>query len=181
MKPWLFLLFLVFISVAGYKLSGYQHQLSESKADKARLNSVLSRSRATEASELKVIKPTPKLSLSTPPQEINETVVAGDDVSGESRWTADMESFLNTFFTLPHNSQQFALSSVKCTNDLCEVMGQHSGTQRDLFDLVEALENEPWWEFGVPMFSTEITQGEAVTISVSLRKEDGAFTAISVQ
>ena len=61
MKTWLVILLIAFALIAGYKFSGYQHQLSESNADKARLTTVLARSRATETSELKVIKPAAKL------------------------------------------------------------------------------------------------------------------------
>ena len=61
MKTWLVLLLIAFALIAGYKFSGYQHQLSESNAEKERLTNVLARSRATETSELKVIKPAAKL------------------------------------------------------------------------------------------------------------------------
>ena len=47
MKTWLVILLIAFALIAGYKFSGYQHQLSESNADKARLTTVLARSRAT--------------------------------------------------------------------------------------------------------------------------------------
>lgn len=179
MKPWLIWVFVVFFTIAGYKLFGYQHQLSESNADKARLNSVLARSKATEASELKVIKPAPKLSLVSNPEN-KAFVDSADEELGTSQQRSEIELSLNTFFALHPSSKQFVVSSVKCAIDRCQIVGHHSGTQSDLYDLVDALENEPWWEFGAPAFiSTKENHGEAVTISVSLKSQGDALTAVS--
>tara|TARA_B100000519_G_scaffold154759_1_gene135995 strand:+ start:487 stop:1107 length:621 start_codon:yes stop_codon:yes gene_type:complete len=169
MKTWLVLLLIAFALIAGYKFSGYQHQLSESKAEKERLTNVLARSRATETSELKVIKPATKLVSN----DANVTLT-GSDVTSNSlmdtsatRGAQSMapelfytktEGSLNTFFALPPNNERFVLDSVKCENGLCEITGEYDGSETELSLVIEALEQEPWWQFGSPIITTQVAQ-----------------------
>ena len=169
MKTWLVLLLIAFALIAGYKFSGYQHQLSESKAEKERLTNVLARSRATETSELKVIKPATKLVSN----DANATLT-GSDVTSNSlmdtsatRGAQSMapelfytktEGSLNTFFALPPNNERFVLDSVKCENGLCEITGEYNGSETELSLVIEALEQEPWWQFGSPIITTQVAQ-----------------------
>lgn len=169
MKTWLVLLLIAFALIAGYKFSGYQHQLSESKAEKERLTNVLARSRATETSELKVIKPATKLVSN----DANATL-SGSDVTSNSlmdtsatRGAQSMapelfytktEGSLNTFFALPPNNERFVLDSVKCENGLCEITGEYDGSETELSLVIEALEQEPWWQFGSPIITTQVAQ-----------------------
>ena len=169
MKTWLVLLLIAFALIAGYKFSGYQHQLSESKAEKERLTNVLARSRATETSELKVIKPATKLVSN----DANATLT-GSDVTSNSlmdtsatRGAQSMapelfytktEGSLNTFFALPPNNERFVLDSVKCENGLCEITGEYDGSETELSLVIEALEQEPWWQFGSPIITTQVAQ-----------------------
>jgi hypothetical protein len=169
MKTWLVLLLIAFALIAGYKFSGYQHQLSESKAEKERLTNVLARSRATETSELKVIKPATKLVSN----DANATLT-GSDVTSNSlmdtsatRGAQSMapelfytktEGSLNTFFALPPNNERFVLDSVKCENGLCEITGEYDGSETELSLVIEALEQEPWWQFGSPTITTQVAQ-----------------------
>jgi hypothetical protein len=169
MKTWLVLLLIAFALIAGYKFSGYQHQLSESNAEKERLTNVLARSRATETSELKVIKPAAKLVSN----DANVTLT-GSDVTSNSlmdtsatRGAQSMapelfytktEGSLNTFFALPPNNERFVLDSVKCENGLCEITGEYDGSETELSLVIEALEQEPWWQFGSPIITTQVAQ-----------------------
>ena len=169
MKTWLVLLLIAFALIAGYKFSGYQHQLSESKAEKERLTNVLARSRATETSELKVIKPATKLVSN----DANATLT-GSDVTSNSlmdtsatRGAQSMapelfytktEGSLNTFFALPPNNERFVLDSVKCENGLCQITGEYDGSVTELSLVIEALEQEPWWQFGSPIITTQVAQ-----------------------
>jgi len=169
MKTWLVLLLIAFALIAGYKFSGYQHQLSESKAEKERLTNVLARSRATETSELKVIKPATKLVSN----DANATLT-GSDVTSNSlmdtsatRGAQSMapelfytktEGSLNTFFALPPNNERFVLDSVKCENGLCQITGEYDGSETELSLVIEALEQEPWWQFGSPIITTQVAQ-----------------------
>lgn len=169
MKTWLVLLLIAFALIAGYKFSGYQHQLSESKAEKERLTNVLARSRATETSELKVIKPATKLVSN----DANATLT-GSDVTSHSLMDTSAtrgaqamapelfytktEGSLNTFFALPPNNERFVLDSVKCENGLCEITGEYDGSETELSLVIEALEQEPWWQFGSPTITTQVAQ-----------------------
>ena len=169
MKTWLVLLLIAFALIAGYKFSGYQHQLSESKAEKERLTNVLARSRATETSELKVIKPATKLVSN----DANATLTGSDVTSNRlmdtsaTRGAQSMapelfytktEGSLNTFFALPPNNERFVLDSVKCENGLCEITGEYNGSETELSLVIEALEQEPWWQFGSPIITTQVAQ-----------------------
>ena len=169
MKTWLVLLLIAFALIAGYKFSGYQHQLSESKAEKERLTNVLARSRATETSELKVIKPATKLVSN----DANATLTGSDVTSnglmdtsatrGAQAMAPELfytktEGSLNTFFALPPNNERFVLDSVKCENGLCEITGEYDGSETELSLVIEALEQEPWWQFGSPTISTQVAQ-----------------------
>ena len=169
MKTWLVLLLIAFALVAGYKFSGYQHQLSESNAEKERLTSVLARSRATETSELKVIKPAAKLvknevatansGISVVDEE-QASVQAADSVQPGTPdpFYTKTEGSLNTFFALPTNKERFVLETVKCGNGLCEITGEYDGSETELSLVIEALEREPWWQFGSPTITTEVAQ-----------------------
>jgi len=169
MKTWLVLLLIAFALIAGYKFSGYQHQLSESKAEKERLTNVLARSRATETSELKVIKPATKLVSN----DANATLTGSDVTSNSLMDTSatrgaqamapelfytKTEGSLNTFFALPPNNERFVLDSVKCENGLCEITGEYDGSETELSLVIEALEQEPWWQFGSPIITTQVAQ-----------------------
>lgn len=169
MKTWLVLLLIAFALIAGYKFSGYQHQLSESKAEKERLTNVLARSRATETSELKVIKPATKLVSN----DANATLTGSDVTSNSLMDTSatrgaqamapelfytKTEGSLNTFFALPPNKERFVLDSVKCENGLCEITGEYDGSETELSLVIEALEQEPWWQFGSPTITTQVAQ-----------------------
>ena len=169
MKAWLVLLLIAFALIAGYKFSGYQHQLSESKAEKERLTNVLARSRATETSELKVIKPATKLVSN----DANATLTGSDVTSNSLMDTSatrgaqamapelfytKTEGSLNTFFALPPNNERFVLDSVKCENGLCEITGEYDGSETELSLVIEALEQEPWWQFGSPIITTQVAQ-----------------------
>ncbi|AXT38837.1 hypothetical protein D1814_09180 [Alteromonas sp. BL110] len=169
MKTWLVLLLIAFALVAGYKFSGYQHQLSESNAEKERLTNVLARSRATETSELKVMKPAAKLVKNDVETTLSAISVAGEEqasvqaVDSVQPATSDpfytkTEGSLNTFFALPPNKERFVLETVKCGNGRCEITGQYDGSETELSLVIEALEKEPWWQFGSPTITTEVAQ-----------------------
>jgi len=169
MKTWLVLLLIAFALIAGYKFSGYQHQLSESKAEKERLTNVLARSRATETSELKVIKPATKLvsndanaTLSgsdvTSNSLIDTSATRGAQAMAPELFYTKTEGSLNTFFALPPNNERFVLDSVKCENGLCEITGEYDGSETELSLVIEALEQEPWWQFGSPIITTQVAQ-----------------------
>ena len=169
MKTWLVLLLIAFALIAGYKFSGYQHQLSESKAEKERLTNVLARSRATETSELKVIKPATKLvsndanaTLSgsdvTSNSLVNTSAARGAQSMAPELFYTKTEGSLNTFFALPPNNERFVLDSVKCENGLCEITGEYDGSETELSLVIEALEQEPWWQFGSPIITTQVAQ-----------------------
>ncbi|MHC6647224.1 hypothetical protein ACYTPF_11695 [Alteromonas sp. HB246098] len=163
MKTWLVLLLIAFALVAGYKFSGYQHQLSESNAEKERLTNVLARSRATETSELKVIKPAAKLVKNEVATTNSDTSVVDEEQASVQVVTPDpfytkTEGSLNTFFALPPNKERFVLETVKCGNGLCEITGEYDGSESELSLVIEALEREPWWQFGSPTITTEVAQ-----------------------
>ena len=163
MKTWLVLLLIAFALVAGYKFSGYQHQLSESNAEKERLTNVLARSRATETSELKVIKPAAKLVKNEVATTNSDTSIVDEEQASVQVVTPDLfytktEGSLNTFFALPPNKERFVLETVKCGNGLCEITGEYDGSETELSLVIEALEREPWWQFGSPTITTEVAQ-----------------------
>ena len=169
MKAWLVLLLIAFALVAGYKFSGYQHQLSESNAEKERLTDVLARSRATETSELKVMKPAAKLVKNEVATAKSSTTVADEEqasvktddsaqVLTPDPFYTRTEGSLNTFFALPTNKERFVLETVKCGNGLCEITGEYDGSETELSLVIDALEREPWWQFGSPTITTEIAQ-----------------------
>ena len=169
MKTWFVLLLIAFALIAGYKFSGYQHQLSESNAEKERLTNVLARSRATETSELKVIKPATKLvsndanaTLSgsdvTSNSLIDTSATRGAQAMAPELFYTKTEGSLNTFFALPPNNERFVLDSVKCENGLCEITGEYDGSETELSLVIEALEQEPWWQFGSPIITTQVAQ-----------------------
>ena len=68
------------------------------------------------------------------------------------------EGSLNTFFALPPNNERFVLDSVKCENGLCEITGEYDGSETELSLVIEALEQEPWWQFGSPTITTQVAQ-----------------------
>ena len=170
MKTWFVLLLIAFALIAGYKFSGYQHQLSESNADKERLTNVLARSRATETSELKVIKPAAKLVSNEASATLSDTskaksgvmnaapVAENAQIMAPEVFYTRTEGSLNMFFALPPNSERFVLDSVKCENGYCEVTGEYNGSETELSRVIEALEQEPWWEFGSPIITTQVAQ-----------------------
>ena len=170
MKTWFVLLLIAFALIAGYKFSGYQHQLSESNAEKERLTNVLARSRATETSELKVIKPAAKLisnetsATSSDSRNANNGVMDSAPTAKNTQMIAPdvfyskTEGSLNTFFALPPNNERFVLDSVKCENGHCEITGEYDGSETELSRVIEALEQEPWWQFGSPVITTQVAQ-----------------------
>ena len=176
MKAWLGLLLIAFTLIAGYKFSGYQHQLSESNAEKERLTTVLERSRATEASELKVIKPAAKLAKteSKAPRlvDVDDTELASAQFAQSTHsilpdsFYKKAEGSLNNFFALSPNKERFMLESVKCGNGLCEITGEYDGSETELSSVIAALEKEPWWQFGSPTITTkEIQRGLRLNVS----------------
>ena len=62
------------------------------------------------------------------------------------------------FFALPPNNERFVLDSVKCENGHCEITGEYDGSETELSRVIEALEQEPWWEFGSPIITTQVAQ-----------------------
>ena len=185
MKTWLVGLIL-FALIAGYKVFSYQHQLSESNAEKERLTSVLDRSRATETSELKVMKPATKLVSGNGQEGVQRSSVpatestqintrSGEGANGLSPTASDnfyseTEGSLATFFSLPPNNERFVLSSVKCENGLCELVGEYDGSESELSSVIDALEREPWWHFGPPVIATQLAQ-RGVKLNVSFAAE----------
>lgn len=176
MKAWLVVLLIAFTLIAGYKFSGYQHQLSESNAEKKRLTTVLERSRATEASELKVIKPAAKLakSESKAPRlvDVDDTELASTQFAQNTHsilpdsFYKKTEGSLNNFFALSPNKERFMLESVKCGNGLCEITGEYDGSETELSLVIAALEKEPWWQFGSPTITTkEVQRGLSLNVS----------------
>jgi len=194
MKTWLVILLIAFALIAGYKFSGYQHQLSESNADKARLTTVLARSRATETSELKVIKPAAKLATGNTTtgntaadkskdsqlaqSQAREAMQAGKSDSSSkapAAFYAETEGSLATFFALPPNNELFVLNSVTCRSGLCEVVGEYDGSETELFLVIKALEQEPWWQFGSPIVSTQLAQrGLKLNVSFAAQHQPNA-------
>lgn len=190
MKTWLAGL-IIFAMIAGYKVFSYQHQLSESSAEKERLTSVLDRSRVTETSELKVMKPATKLVAGGGPgdKQLNDKQLSNLSYTGSKQHSAlsngsvkssrllasdnfysETEGSLTTFFSLPPNNERFALSSVKCENGLCELVGEYDGSEAELSSIIEALEREPWWHFGKPIIATEFAQ-RGLKLNVSFAAE----------
>ena len=164
MKQWFVLLLVVFILVAGYKFSGYQHQLSESKAEKERLTSVLARPRSTENSELKVIKPTVTSSHTAP---ILHTTSASKTFrrTNSSEDESSLKAFLAAFFVdVKSETSDFAVyfkvESVSCVQDTCRVDGQYNGSERELTTLVASLEANAWWGEEIPSISVQRTHSD---------------------
>ncbi|PRO67629.1 hypothetical protein [Alteromonas gracilis] len=195
MKTWLAGL-IIFALIAGYKVFSYQHQLSESNAEKERLTSVLDRSRVTETSELKVMKPATKLVAGGGPgdkqlsdNQLSDKQLSNLSYTGSKQHSAlsngsikssrlpasdnfysETEGSLTTFFLLPPNNERFVLSSVKCENGLCELVGEYDGSEAELSSIIEALEREPWWHFGKPIIATEFAQ-RGLKLNVSFAAE----------
>ena len=195
MKTWLAGL-KIFALIAGYKVFSYQHQLSESNAEKERLTSVLDRSRVTETSELKVMKPATKLVAGdgTGYKQLNDKQLSDKQLSNLSytgskqhsalpiesvkssrlpasdNFYSETEGSLTSFFSLPPNNERFVLSSVKCENGLCELVGEYDGSEAELSSIIEALEREPWWHFGKPIIATEFAQ-RGLKLNVSFAAE----------
>ena len=190
MKTWLAGL-IIFALIAGYKVFSYQHQLSESNAEKERLTSVLDRSRVTETSELKVMKPATKLVASGGPsdKQLSDKQLSNLSYTGSKQHSAlssgsvkssrlpasdnfysETEGSLTTFFSLPPNNERFVLSSVKCENGLCELVGEYDGSEAELSSIIEALEREPLWHFGKPIIATELAQ-RRLKLNVSFAAE----------
>ena len=181
MKTWLVLLLIAFALIAGDKFSGYQHQLSESNAEKERLTNVLARSRATETSELKVIKPAAKL-VSAEIEEKSADIdlaetrsaIGAEKLAPELFYTKT-EGSLNSFFALPPNNEHFILNSVKCENGRCLITGEYEGSENELSLMIEALEQEPWWQFGAPVITTKVAQrGLKLNVSFAAPRQPNA-------
>lgn len=166
------LLLVLFIAVAGYKLTGYQEQLRESNEDKARLNSVLARSRATESSELKVIHmPRPALSSESNGSYTSSVGVDSVVASMQSEHSdAETQSYLTTFFARHPHSELLKIETVKCEHAVCEIVGEYDGTESELYELVGELEKAPWWAFSSPVLTTEMAQhGVKLNVSFSAK------------
>lgn len=164
MKQWFVLLLVMFILVAGYKFSGYQHQLSESKAEKERLSSVLARPRSTENSELKVIKPTGTTSHTAP---ILQTTSASKTFTrtNSSEDESSLKAFLAAYFVDVKNETSdftvnFKMESVSCVQDTCRVGGQYNGSERELTTLVASLEANAWWGEEMPTINVQRTHND---------------------
>lgn len=161
MKQWFVLLLVMFILVAGYKFSGYQHQLSESKAEKERLTSVLARPRSTENSELKVIRPTVTSSHIAPilqTTSVSKTFVRINPAEAASLLKAFLTSyFIDAKSETSFFKDDFKVESVSCVQDTCLVGGQYDGSQSDLDNLVALLEADAWWGEEIPSISVQRT------------------------
>ena len=183
MKRWFLLLLVAFIGVAGYKFSSYQHQLSESKAEKERLTSVLERSRATDTSDLKVIKAAPKLlansadskstGLSDEPLYLSGPQLAANAEASaiEILLDSDIETSLTHFFANHPHSEDVVLEKIECLSGLCEVVGSYNKSEKELSELVNALQAEPWWQFTSPVLKTQLAQrGVKVNLTFSAKQ-----------
>jgi hypothetical protein len=150
MKTWLLVLLVAFSVIAGFKVVSYQQKLDHSKVEHERLSDVLARSRSTQTSELKIIKPIKKV------KEERETA----DVS------AAHKDLLHFFDTSPYE-QLFSLDNIACTQVGCEIVGVFIGTVDELNDAVKRLPNPSWWTFGVTESSDEALQTEVVKFTAT--------------
>ena len=98
MKTWLLVLLVAFSVIAGFKVVSYQQKLDHSKVEHERLSDVLARSRSTQTSELKIIKPIKKV------KEERETA----DVSAAHK---DLLHFLVCLMAEQHDAFQTRLPS----------------------------------------------------------------------
>ena len=161
MKLWPVVLLILFAVVAGYKFSGYQQQLSQSKAEKERLSFVLERSRATGAGDLKVIKAAPKLSSNTQNNDASDNALSNAELTAQ-------QAVLH-YFKLQPNLDQLHVGSVNCSDHVCQVAGNFSGSEVELDSLIYAIENETWWQYSLPEFTrTPAINGIELTVDFSL-------------
>jgi hypothetical protein len=164
MKIWLLLALISFILVAGFKYLGYQQHLNESNVEKERLSSVLSRARVTETSELKVIKPASKLTTNNDVKTLHPDSITtlNDEQEKQSAFQykteAETEIALSHFFASHPTSASFILERIQCEQQQCELSGEYYGSQSELTEVVNALEQEPWWHFTSPTLTTTTSQ-----------------------
>ena len=160
MKIWLLLALISFILVAGFKYLGYQQHLNESNVEKARLSSVLSRARVTETSELKVIKPASKLTTNNDVKTLNPDSITtlNDEQEKQSAFQyeseAETEIALSHFFASHPTSTSFIFERIQCEQQQCVLTGEYYGSESELTEVVNALEQEPWWHYMSPTLTT---------------------------
>ena len=164
MKTWLLVLLVAFSVIAGFKVVSYQQKLDHSKVEHERLSDVLARSRSTQTSELKIIKPLRKVKEEREAAEVS----------------AAQRDLLHFFDTSPYE-QLFSLDNIACTRVTCEIVGVFIGTVDELNDAVKNLPNPSWWTFGVMELSDEALQAEAVKFTATFmpRKQQQADKAVS--
>ena len=150
MKPWLLLLLVAFSVIAGFKVASYQQKLDQSKAEHERLSDVLARSRSTQTSELKIIKP------STNVKEERKVV----NVSAA-------EKDLRHFFDTSPYEQLFSLENIACNQAACEIVGVFIGTADELNDAVKNLPNPSWWTFGAMESLLDASRSEEVKFTAT--------------
>jgi len=174
MKVWLLTALIAFIVVAGFKYLSYQQHLSESTIEKARLNNVLDRTRATVSSELKIIKPAAKL--------------IARDVSNKlftDTQSTEAETALSDFFTSHPLNASFILERLRCNEQQCELIGEYYGSESELADVVSALQEESWWQQASPLLTTELSErGVRLTMLFSsqkarVEKRDGTSSSVA--
>ncbi|WP_420934182.1 hypothetical protein ACOJR9_17615 [Alteromonas sp. A081] len=150
MKTWLLVLLVAFSVIAGFKVVSYQQKLDHSKVEHERLSDVLARSRSTQTSELKIVKPITKV------KEERETA----DVSAAER---DLRQF---FDTSPY-ARLFSLENIACTQVACEIVGVFIGTIDELNDVVKGFPNRSWWTFGAMESSYDALLSEEVKFTAT--------------
>lgn len=164
MKIWLLLALVSFILVAGFKYLGYQQHLNESTVEKERLTSVLSRARVTETSELKVIKPAAKLGTNDDlnPLHFDSIITSNGEQEKQPAFQhkseAETELALSHFFASHPKSTSFIFERIQCEQQQCELTGEYYGSESELTEVVNALEQEPWWHYTSPTLTTTTSQ-----------------------
>lgn len=144
MKPWLVIIIVLFIAVAGYQFGYYHGKLTRSNAEKHRLNSVLERTRTQTSSELKVTRP-PLVEEAMP----SNTDENASDAITQRNIALRSEYQLAAFFTDHPNGKRFSLSKLKCSTEQCHFAGEYTGDKADFSRFLDDLKAQSWWQEGV--------------------------------
>jgi hypothetical protein len=160
MKPWFLLLLVSFAVIAGFKFISYKQKLDNSAVEHERLSSVLARSRSTQNSELKVVRP-----------KVNT------QGTKESAKFVDAESELRSIFGASPQANQILLDSIVCSEALCEIDGVFVGTVEELTEVIKNLPASPTWDVGTLNSSINSTSEKSVRFSATFTPKLGVQPA----
>lgn len=154
MKPWLVIIIMLFIAIAGYQFGFYHGKLARSDTEKFRLNSVLERTRVNVPSELKVITP----SRTKGDNRLSDNSHSSGAIN-QRNMALRAEHQLAEFLTYHPNGKLFSLNTLKCSTDKCQFTGDYSGKQADFSRLLDDLKAQPWWQKGVAQTVKHVNYG----------------------